>query len=326
MGGEVSASSTGEDDKERIRAEGRALGFDAVGFASTDPSISDAANLRQYLAENRHGGMGWMETTADRRASLTELWPEARSAICCAVNYGPDENPLAVLENPDVGAISVYARGDDYHRVIKSRLKAFARWLSSTFGSEVKVFVDTAPIMEKPLAMRAGLGWIGKHTNLVSRAFGSWLFLGEILTTLVIKPDAPEIDHCGRCDACLRACPTGALDEPYQMDARRCISYLTIEHKEDIDPALARDMGNRVFGCDDCLAVCPWNKFSTEHTDPGLRARDSLKRPLLSELQQLDETTFKELFVRTSIRRTGVVRFARNTRIAIKNRQKNSSS
>lgn len=322
----MSVSLAGGDDKERIRAEGRALGFDVVGFASSDPDVTDATNLRQYLAEKRHGDMEWLQTTADRRQNLTAIWPEARSAICCAVNYGPDEDPLAVLEDPDVGAISVYARGDDYHRVIKSRLKAFARWLSSAFGCEVKVFVDTAPIMEKPLAMRAGLGWIGKHTNLVSRAFGSWLFLGEILTNLVIEPDAPEVDHCGRCDACLRACPTGALDEPYRMDARRCISYLTIEHKEDIDPALARDMGNRVFGCDDCLAVCPWNKFSKEHTDPRLRARDSLKRPLLSDLQQLDETTFKELFARTSIRRTGVVRFARNTRIAINNKQKISLS
>ncbi len=305
--------------KEQIRQHGRSLGFDAVGFAAAAAAEGQQHDLRRYLAEGRHGDMAWMATTAERRASPTALWPAARTAICCAVNYGPDEDPLAVLADREAGAISVYARGDDYHRVMKSRLKAFGRWLASEFNCDVKVFVDTAPIMEKPLAMRAGLGWIGKHTNLVSRKFGSWLFLGEVLVTLELPPDAPETDHCGSCDACVHACPTGALDEPYQMDARRCLSYLTIEHKSEIAPHLADRMGNRIFGCDDCLAVCPWNKFATPTAEPGLRPRESLRRPSLTGLASLDEAAFRAHFAGSNVKRTGFSRILRNVLIARRN-------
>ena len=226
--------------KEAIRARALECGFDVVGFARAEANPEDARNLRRYLAEGRHGDMAWMARTAERRADPKALWPDARSVICLGVNYGPAEDPRGVHGEPERGAISVYARGRDYHDVLKKRLKAFAGWLAETHGCAVKVFVDTAPVMEKPLAMRAGLGWIGKHTNLVSRRFGSWLFLGEVFTTLELPADPPEVDHCGTCDACLRACPTEALPEPYRIEPRRCISYLTIEHEGAIAPEIAR--------------------------------------------------------------------------------------
>ena len=244
---------------------------------------------------------------------------EARSIICLGVNYGPAEDPRSVHGEPERGAISVYARGRDYHDLLKKRLKAFAGWLAETHGCAVKVFVDTAPVMEKPLAMRAGLGWIGKHTNLVSRRFGSWLFLGEVFTTLELPADPPEVDHCGTCDACLRACPTGALPEPYRIEPRRCISYLTIEHEGAIAPEIARAFGNRIYGCDDCLAACPWNKFAVPTPHVALQARADLAAPKLAELTDLDEASFRARFSGTAIKRSGRDRLVRNVRVAIAN-------
>ena len=245
--------------------------------------------------------------------------PTARSVIMLGCNYGPDENPLAVLEQRTRGAISVYARGDDYHEIIKPRLKRVARWLIEAAGGDVKVFVDTAPVMEKPLAEQAGLGWQGKHTNLVSREFGSWLFLGAILTTLELPPDAPVDDHCGTCQACLDICPTNAFPAPYQLDARRCISYLTIEHKGAIPRELRPLMGNRIYGCDDCLAVCPWNKFAQAGHEAKLAAREALRAPELADLARLDDAAFRALFAKTAVKRTGRDRFVRNVLIAIGN-------
>ncbi|MCU0892820.1 MAG: tRNA epoxyqueuosine(34) reductase QueG [Rhodospirillales bacterium] len=307
------------DMKEEIRAQALALGFDACGFSAAEANAADGANLRQYLEEGRHGEMDWMARTADRRASPWALWPEARTIICLGVNYGPDEDPKAGLARPEQGVVSVYARGRDYHKVLKSRLKALARWLVATHGGDVKVFVDTAPVMEKPLAQRAGLGWIGKHTNLVSRRFGSWLFLAEVFTTLEIPPDAAEADHCGSCDACLRACPTAALPEPYRIEPRRCLSYLTIEHAGDIAPDIAAAMGNRIYGCDDCLAACPWTKFSSPTPHPDLRARPELRGPALDALAALDDEAFARMFAGSAIKRSGRKRMARNVGIALDN-------
>ena len=307
------------DLKQVIRARAVEFGFDAVGFTRVEADPDDAEHLRQYLAEGRHGDMAWMARTAERRADPKALWPEARSVICLGVNYGPAEDPRAARDQPDRGAISVYARGRDYHEVMKKRLKAFAGWLAAEHACGVKVFVDTAPVMEKPLAMRAGLGWIGKHTNLVSRRFGSWLFLAEVFTTLELPADSPEVDHCGSCEACLRACPTDALAEPYRIEPRRCVSYLTIEHKGDIAPELASAFGNRIYGCDDCLAACPWNKFAepTPHVD--LRPRTDLAGPKLADLATMDETAFHSQFRHTAIKRLGQNRMLRNVRIAIAN-------
>ena len=237
--------------------------------------------------------MVWMASTAERRASPLALWPDVRSVIMLGMNYGPDEDPLAILKRKDRAAISTYAKGDDYHELIKSRLKDVARWLVANAGGEVKVFVDTAAVMEKPLAAKAGLGWQGKHTNLVSRQFGSWLFLGSIFTTLELPADAAEPDNCGTCRACLDICPTAAFPEPYRLDARRCISYLTIEHKGPIPRDLRPLMGNRIYGCDDCLAVCPWNKFAVQGREAKLAARESLRAPALAELARLDDTQFR---------------------------------
>ncbi len=308
-----------KDVKEAIRARAAEFGFDVVGMASAEGSRQDAANLARYLAEGRHGDMHWMERTAERRASPQALWPEARSIICLGVNYGPAEDPRAIHGEPDRGAISVYARGRDYHDVLKKRLKAYARWIAATQGCEVKVFVDTAAVMEKPLAQRAGLGWIGKHTNLVSRAFGSWLFLGEVFTTLPLDPDEPQTDHCGSCDACIQACPTGALDEPYRIDPRRCISYLTIEQQAAIAPDLAATFGNRIYGCDDCLAACPWNKFAqpTPHVD--FLPRADLAAPRLSDLAAYDSEHFRARFAGTAIKRIGIERMMRNVKAALAN-------
>ena len=306
--------------KEEIREHAHGLGFDVCGFAGAEADAADGANLRRYLEEGRHGEMEWMARTADRRASPRALWPEARTVICLGVNYGPEEDPGAGLARPEQGVISVYARGRDYHKLLKSRLKALARWLVATYGGDAKVFVDTAPVMEKPLAQRAGLGWIGKHTNLVSRRFGSWLFLGEVFTTLEIAADPAEVDHCGSCDACLRACPTAALPEPYRIEPRRCLSYLTIEHAGDIPAGLAEAMGNRIYGCDDCLAACPWTKFSSPTPHPDLQPRPELRAPALDTLAALDDEGFARMFSGSAIKRSGRKRMARNVAIALDNR------
>ncbi len=275
-------------------------------------------HLVDFIADGAHGDMHWMEN-AERRGDPRVLWPEVRSIIMLGVNYGPDEDPLAILAERTRGAISVYARGDDYHDVIKPRLKAVARALVARGGGDVKVFVDTAAVMEKPLAAAAGLGWQGKHTNLVSRAFGSWLFLGAIFTTLELQPDEPEQDYCGTCRACLDVCPTDAFPAPYRLDARRCISYLTIEHKGPIPHALRAHIGNRIYGCDDCLAVCPWNKFAQRGREAKLAARAALAAPHLADLARLDDRQFRALFAKTAIKRTGRDRFVRNVLIAIGN-------
>jgi epoxyqueuosine reductase len=263
--------------------------------------------------------MDWMAETAERRADPKTLWPEVRSILLLGVNYGPDTDPLAALDRRDRGVISVYARNRDYHDVIKGRLKEAAGFLAARGGTDVKVFVDTAPVMEKPLAAAAGLGWQGKHTVLVSRAFGNWLFLAAIYTTAELPPDGPEPDRCGSCRRCLEICPTGAFPAPYRLDARRCISYLTIEHKGHIAAELRPGIGNRIFGCDDCLAVCPWNKFAKAGRDAKLRQRDDLSAPLLAELVRLDDPAFRSRFAGTPVKRTGRDRFIRNVLIAIGN-------
>jgi len=263
--------------------------------------------------------MDWLATTAERRGDPRALWREVRSVIMLGLNYANGDDPLAILEQRNRGAISIYAQGDDYHDVIKPRLKAIAHWLIAQVGGDVKVFVDTAAVMEKPLAAAAGIGWQGKHTNLVSRQFGSWLFLGAIFTTLELPADAPEEDHCGTCRACLDVCPTAAFPAPYQLDARRCISYLTIEHKGAIPRELRAAIGNRIYGCDDCLAVCPWNKFAQAGHEARLATRDALRAPPLAELARLDEAAFRKLFAKSPIKRTGRDRFVRNVLIAIGN-------
>jgi epoxyqueuosine reductase len=263
--------------------------------------------------------MDWLERNADRRGDPHRIWPDGRSIVMLGINYGPDEDPLLVLQQRMRGAISVYAQGDDYHEVIKPRLKKLGRWLIDNAGGEIKVFVDTAPVMEKPLAEAAGLGWQGKHTNLVSREHGSWLFLGAIFTSLDLPPDAAEHDHCGTCRACLDVCPTAAFPAPYQLDARRCISYLTIEHKGPIARELRPPIGNRIYGCDDCLAVCPWNKFAQSGRETKLAARAALRAPQLSDLARLDDAGFRALFAKSPVKRIGRDRFLRNVLIAIGN-------
>lgn len=307
------------DIKSALIAQAHLRGFDSVGVTRPEAVPAAKARLEQFIADGAHGDMVWMETTAERRGSPLTLWPEVRSVIMLGMNYGPDENPLKVLQERDRAAISVYAKGDDYHELIKARLKDVARWLIANAGGDVKVFVDTAAVMEKPLAAKAGLGWQGKHTNMVSRDFGSWLFLGAIFTTLDLPIDAASKDSCGRCRACLDACPTAAFPEPYRLDARRCISYLTIEHKGPIPRELRPLMGNRIYGCDDCLAVCPWNKFAEQGREAKLAARDVLRAPTLAELSRLDDAQFRALFAKTSIKRTGRDRFIRNVLNAIGN-------
>jgi epoxyqueuosine reductase len=297
----------------------RAHGFDAVGVTRPDSIPQALPQLHRFLAEGAHGDMHWMATTAARRGDPRALWPQVRSVIMLGLNYDQGGDPLAILRRRDRGAISAYAQADDYHDVIKPRLKALARWLTAEAGGDVKVFVDTAAVMEKPLAGAAGLGWQGKHTNLVSRQFGSWLFLGAIFTTLDLPPDAPETDHCGSCRACLDVCPTAAFPEPYRLDARRCISYLTIEHKGPIPRELRAPMGNRIYGCDDCLAVCPWNKFARAGREMKLAARGELRAPPLAELARLDDAAFRKLFAKSPVKRTGRDRFVRNVLIAIGN-------
>lgn len=287
----------------------------------TRPDAIGAAKpyFERFIAEGQHGDMDWLASTSARRTDPHVLWPDARSVIMLGLNYGPDRDPLDILKERSLGAISVYAQGDDYHDLIKSRLKTVARWLVANAGGDVKVFVDTAAVMEKPLAASAGLGWQGKHTNLVSRQHGSWLFLGAIFTTLELPADAPEADHCGSCQACLDICPTNAFPAPYRLDARRCISYLTIEHKGPIPRELRPLMGNRIYGCDDCLAVCPWNKFAQAGHEAKLSAREALRAPSLSDLARLDDAGFRALFAKSPVKRTGRDRFVRNVAIAIGN-------
>jgi epoxyqueuosine reductase len=305
--------------KSALIEHARARGFDVAGVTKPDAVPQAKARLERFLADGAHGDMVWMATTAQRRVSPSALWPDVRSVIMLGMNYGPDEDPLAILQKRSHAAISVYAKGEDYHELIKSRLKEIARWLVANAGGNVKVFVDTAAVMEKPLAEKAGLGWQGKHTNLVSRQFGSWLFLGSIFTTLDLPADAPKPDSCGSCSACLDICPTAAFPEPYRLDARRCISYLTIEHEGPIPRELRPLMGNRIYGCDDCLSVCPWNKFAEEGREAKLAARETLRAPKLADLARLDDAQFRALFAKTSIKRTGRDRFVRNVLIAIGN-------
>jgi epoxyqueuosine reductase len=305
--------------KESIEQHARALGFDCIGIAAPEAIAAAARHFRDFLASGAHGDMDWLAQNPERRADPRALWPEVRSVIMLGVNYGPDDDPLAILAQRTRGAISVYAQGDDYHDVIKKRLKAFARWLVATAPCEVKVFVDTAAVLEKPLAQAAGLGWQGKHTNLVSRAFGSWLFLGAIYTTLDLPRDDAETDHCGSCQACLEICPTAAFPAPYKLDARRCISYLTIENKGPIPHEFRKAIGNRIYGCDDCLAACPWNKFAQAGHEAKLAARDELRAPGLGELTQLDDAAFRTHFSKSPVKRIGRDRFIRNVLIAIGN-------
>ena len=305
--------------REAIRGQALAMGFDAVGFAEARLAAAARADLGEFLARGYHGDMGWLAATAERRGDPQVLWPEARTVVVLALNYGGEDDPLAAAADPERGAISVYARGRDYHDTLKRRIKALARWIAGRWPGALKVFVDTAPVMEKPLAQQAGLGWQGKHTNLVSREFGSWLFLGEIYLSLALAPDTAESDHCGHCRRCLDACPTGAFPAPYRLDARRCISYLTIEHKGPIPHELRPLIGNRIFGCDDCLAVCPWNKFARATAEPEFLPRAALTAPLLAELVALDDPAFRARFAGTAVKRIGRNRFLRNVLIAIGN-------
>ena len=306
-----------------FRDKAAKLGFDGVNVAPAD-SIPDAGRrLQAYLDNGYHGTMGWMAETADRRSSPGSLWPDVKSVVMLAMNYGPDQapenHPLAHLKDKGCGGISVYARHRDYHDVIKGRLKELASFLVSRAGGDVKVFVDTAPVMEKPLGQAAGLGWQGKHTNLVSRELGSWFFLGSIFTTLELLPNGAERDHCGSCRACLDSCPTDAFPAPYQLDARKCISYLTIEHPGPIPEMFRKAMGNRIYGCDDCLAACPWNKFAAAASEAKLVARDDLKNPQLSDLLELDDASFRKFFSGSPVKRIGRNRFLRNVLIATGN-------
>jgi epoxyqueuosine reductase len=316
---ETLAPAPARDLRRELAREAHALGFDAVGFASAEPDAHTEAALERFIQRRLYGDMTWMAETAPRRASPRALWPEARSVIMLGLNYSPVRDPLFALAERSRGAISVYARGRDYHDIIKRKLKRLAARLQSLTGEEVKIFVDTAPVMEKPLAVKAGIGWQGKHTNLVSRDFGSWLFLGSIFTTAFIPPDEAEADHCGACTRCLDVCPTEAFLAPYQLDARRCISYLTIEHKGHIAQEFREAIGNRIFGCDDCLAVCPWNKFAQLARDTQLEAAAHAGPDALYELLDLDDAAFRARFAGTSIKRTGRDRFLRNVLIAAGN-------
>ncbi len=305
--------------RDIIRELALEQGFDAVGFAAAQTAERTRGALREFILAGHHGDMGWMETRQAERSSPNLLWPEAKSVIVLALSYAPAEDPLASLHKKDLATISVYAKGSDYHELIKKRLKTIARAIVEKCGGDVKVFVDTAPLMEKPLAQAAGIGWQGKHTNLVSREHGSWLFLGVILTTLEINADDSEPDHCGTCQRCLDVCPTKAFPAPYKLDARRCISYLTIEHKGPIPRELRPLMGNRIYGCDDCLAVCPWNKFAAASRETAFHARAELNAARLSGLAMLDDQSFRVLFRNSPVKRIGRDRFMRNILIAIGN-------
>jgi epoxyqueuosine reductase len=302
-----------------IKDIARQAGFDVCRISGAETEERLGRDLAGYIEAGHHGTMGWMADTAGRRATPTALWPETKSIIMLGMNYGPDHDPRALLDKASAGNISVYARNRDYHDVIKGKLKEMAGKFAARSGAEVKVFVDTAPVMEKPLAAKAGLGWQGKHTNLVSREFGSWLFLGSIFTDVGLIADAPEVDHCGSCRACLDACPTNAFTAPYKIDARRCISYLTIEHKGPIPAEFRPLIGNRIYGCDDCLAACPWNKFARSAREIKLKARADLMEPPLAALLDLDDAGFRTLFSGSPIKRIGRDRFVRNCLIAAGN-------
>ncbi|MGI4811410.1 MAG: tRNA epoxyqueuosine(34) reductase QueG [Janthinobacterium lividum] len=308
----------GVDPKALIRGRALELGFHAVGFGPATLATDARERLLAFLAAGQHGEMAWLAERAEQRAAPNALWPEARSVIALGLSYAPEVDPLATLAHPDRGNISVYARNRDYHDVVKGMLKQLGGWIVGQFGPEIKVFVDTAPVLEKPVAQAAGLGWQGKHTNLVSRSFGSWLFLGEIMTTLDLAPDPAGTDHCGSCHRCMTACPTDAFPAPYRLDATRCISYLTIEHAGPIPEALRQAMGNRIYGCDDCLAACPWNRFAVG-AHAKLRARGELTAPALADLAALDDAGFRALFAGGPIKRIGRNRFVRNVMIAIGN-------
>jgi epoxyqueuosine reductase len=303
--------------KEELVARALEEGFVKVGVCRPDAVPDAAGRLRAFLADGRHGQMGWMAEREAWRGSAAALWPEARSVVMLAEAYTPEVGPMAGLAERDRGVVSVYAQGKDYHDLVKRRLKRLGRWLVDAAGCEIKVFVDTAPVMEKPLAQAAGLGWQGKHTNLLGRDLGNWVFLGAIFTTLELEPDAPEVSHCGTCTACLDICPTRAFPAPYQLDARRCISYLTIEHRGPVDEELRGLMGNRIYGCDDCLAVCPWNKFAVAATELGYQPRVGL--PELADLAALDDAGFRARFAGSPIKRIGRDRFVRNVLYAVGN-------
>jgi len=295
-------------------------GFAQMGVCRPDAIPHAAGRLAEFVEAGHHGQMGWMAERMGWRGDPAALWPEARSVVMLAETYTPDHDPLEVLEQRECGAISVYAQGRDYHDVVKKRLKLVGRWLLERAPEhEIKVFVDTAPVMEKPLGQAAGLGWQGKHTNLLGRDLGSWFFLGAIFTTVELEPDAAEISHCGSCTSCLDICPTAAFPAPYRLDARRCISYLTIEHAGPVDPELRPALGNRIYGCDDCLAVCPWNKFAQTARDQRLAARDALRAPALADLAALDDAQFRALFSGSPVKRIGRNRFVRNVLYAIGN-------
>lgn len=303
--------------RARLEAQARAEGFSALGICAPDANPQLPARLAEFLDQDRHGQMGWMAERTHWRASPATLWPQARSVIMLAELYTPEHDPMEITAHPDRGAVSVYAQGKDYHDIVKKRLKRLGGWLVQLTGCEIKVFVDTAPVMEKPLAQAAGLGWQGKHTNLLSRELGSWFFLGAIFTTLDLPQDRPEREHCGSCRACLDACPTGAFPAPFQLDARRCISYLTIEHKGPVDPELRPLLGNRIYGCDDCLAACPWNKFAQSATE--LRYHGPHGGPALVEIAALDDAAFRARFSGSPIKRVGRDRMVRNVLYAIGN-------
>ena len=306
--------------EERIKAKAAELGFVACGIARADAAPRTAERLKRWLADGAHGDMIWMETRAEERGSPAALWGEVRSVIALGMSYAPAGDPLRLAENGDIGRISVYAQGGDYHDVVKRALKALGRWLATESGCDLKVFVDTAPVMEKPLAEAAGIGWQGKHTNLVSRTEGSWLFLGAIYTTLALDPDTAGVDLCGSCDACQQACPTDAFPAPYQLDARRCISYLTIEHSGPIPIEFRKAIGNRIYGCDDCLAVCPWNKFAdAAAANRAFVPRAELAAPPLGDLLALDDGMFRRVFAGSPIKRIGRDRMVRNAAIAAGN-------
>jgi epoxyqueuosine reductase len=302
-----------------LQTQAAACGFEACGVCAADAAPELETRLQEFLQNGRHGDMLWMESRADQRANPRTLWPEVRSIILLGMSYAPAQDPLQHHDQSEIGVISVYAQGRDYHDVIKSRLKMLARWIVETQGGDVKVFVDTAPVMEKPLAMAAGLGWQGKHTNLVSRHHGSWLFLGAIYTTLDLTDSAPHADHCGSCSACQDICPTQAFVAPYKLDARKCISYLTIEYKGMIPREYRKAIGNRIYGCDDCLAVCPWNKFATASRESAFQPRAELTAPRLVDLAQLDDAGFREMFSGSPIKRIGRDRFVRNVLVALGN-------
>lgn len=309
----------GQDIRALIKQEALKLGFDGFGITSANLDSDVGDGLREFISNGHHGTMQWLADRLHHRENPQNLWPQARSVIMLSQNYGPKTDPRDLLEEPSYGNISVYARGKDYHDLIKKRLKALARFMVEHFDCELKVFVDTAPVPEKPLAARAGLGWQGKHTNMVSPDFGSWLFLGAIYTDMDLPTDTPHRDQCGSCDACLQSCPTDAFPAPHKLDARRCISYLTIEHKGPIPEEFRKPMGNRIYGCDDCLAACPWNKFAVAASEAAFHARAELGAPHLSDLLDLDDAGFRQVFSGSPIKRIGRNRFVRNALIAAGN-------